>query len=173
MGRANKVLSVAVGFKHGEDIGFIKTRDALKCGDRRTHLAALQGTEKTDGNFCGASDLSERQPTFDTQAAEALAGRLQSSGGSGDDTLFFEDVYNRGRIKAASATQKESALQQANIGLRIHAVAACRASRRDEAEGFPGAQSRGRNAQSACDIGDAQEALSRQRIRCCGQILSA
>ena len=103
LGGANKVLSVAVGFKHREDIGFIKTRDALKCGDRRTHLAALQGTEKTDGNFCGASDLSERQPTFDTQAAEALAGRLQSSGGSGDDTLFFEDVHNRGGIEAASA----------------------------------------------------------------------
>ena len=98
LGRANKVLSVTVGFKHGEDIGFVKTRDALKCGDRGTHLAALEGAEKTYGNFCSASDLGERQAALDAQTAEALAGRLERIGGSGDDTLFFEDVYNRGGI---------------------------------------------------------------------------
>ncbi len=104
LGGANKVLSVAVGFKHGEDIGFVKTRDALKRGNGGTHLAALEGAQKTDGNLCGAGDLSERQAAFDAQTAEALAGRLQSVGRSGDDALFFKNVYNRGGIEAASST---------------------------------------------------------------------
>ncbi len=104
LGRANKVLSVTVRFKHGKDIGFVKTRDALKCGDRGTHLASLERAEKTYGNFCCASDLGEGQAAFNAQTAEALAGRLGSIGGSGDDTLFFENVNNRGGIEAASAT---------------------------------------------------------------------
>lgn len=47
-------------FKKRKNIRAIKTRDAAERGNRRAHLAAFEGAEKTDGNFRGAGDLGER-----------------------------------------------------------------------------------------------------------------
>ena len=69
-----EVLSVAIGFKHGEYIGFVEASDALESGDGRAHLAAFEGAEKSDGNVRGAGDLGERKSALDAQAAKALAG---------------------------------------------------------------------------------------------------
>src|SRR5271169_6732275 len=61
LGRANEGLGVPVRFKHGENIGVVKTRDTLERGHRGAHLTALESAEKTDGNFGGTRDLSERK----------------------------------------------------------------------------------------------------------------
>src|SRR5208283_4223763 len=116
---------------------------------------------KTHGNFRGPRDCSEREAAFHAQAPESMAGRLAGISGSSDYSLFLQDVYNRGRIEAASAAKEKSPLQQTDVGFCVHAVAADGALRRDEAEGFPGSQSRRRNAETASDFRDAQETLGR------------
>jgi len=62
-------------------------------------------------------------------------------------------------IQSAGAAQKNSALQQTHVGLRIQTVTALRAMRRNEAERFPGAQGRRGNAHAARYLADAQEAM--------------
>jgi hypothetical protein len=86
--------------------------------------------------------------------------------------LFLEYVGNSGGIQSARTTQKDRALQQTNIGLRVHAVAAFGASWGDETEGFPRTQRRGRNPQAAGDFRDPEKALGGQRFRWFGEILS-
>ncbi len=173
LGRADERLSIAVSFKHGEDIRFVEAGDALKCGNGGAHLTAFEGAEKADGDFGGARDCRQRKAALHAQASKALAGRLASIGWRRDYSLFLEDVYNRGRIEAASAAKEESTLEETDVRLGVHAIVAGGALGSDEPERFPGAQSRGRNAETAGDLRDAEEALGRQRFRCCGQILSA
>jgi hypothetical protein len=173
LGRANERLSISVGFKHGQDIRFVEAGDALKGGNRGAHLTAFEGAEKADGNFGSASDGCQRKAALHAQTAEALAGRPASIGWGRDDSLFLEDMYNRGRIEAASAAKEESTLEETDVRFGVHAVVAGGALGSDEPERFPGAQSRGRNAETAGNLRDAEEALGRQRFRCCGQILSA
>jgi len=64
-------------------------------------------------------------------------------------------------IQSFGAAQKNRALQQTHIGLRIQTVTALRAMRRNEAERFPGAQGRRGNAHSARYVTDAQQAMAR------------
>jgi hypothetical protein len=82
-------------------------------------------------------------------------------------------MYNRSRIQAAGAAKKNGALKQAYVGFAVHTVAALGALRREQAERFPRAESGRRDAEAAGDLGDAQEAPSRRRIRYARQILSA
>jgi len=166
-------LSVAVRFKEREEVGFVETGNAAQCRDRRAHLAALQGTEETHGNVGGLCHFGEGEPTTHSQAAKFLAGALGSIGGRGDQPLFFQDMDNGRGIQPAGAAQENSALQKAHVSLRVHAVVALSAARRDESQGFPGAQSGRGNADAVGDFTDAQEPRSRQRFRWFGQILSA
>jgi len=121
----------------------------------------------------GAGDLGEGKLAAHAQAAKTLAGKLWRVGGSGDDALFLQDVDDGCRIQAARAAQKNGALQQADIGFCIHAVTALGALRRDEAEGFPGAQGGRGNRQAASHFGNAQKRLAARRFRCGQEILSA
>jgi len=172
LGRTNKGLGVPVRLEHRQDIRFIKTRNAAECGDRRAHLAALESAEEADRDAGSAGDFGKREAAARAQTTETLAGRLQGVGGDADDTLFLENVYNRSGVQAAGPAKKNGALKQADVGFGVHAVAAFGAPRRDQAECFPGAEGGGRNAEAAGHLGDAQEPLSRRRIRSFGQILS-
>ena len=109
--------------------------------------------------------MSEREAAFGTQTAEALTGKLGTIGRRGHDALLFEDVDDSGRIESARAAKKQSALQEAHVSFGIHAVTALGALRRDQSKSFPGAQCGRRDAQTAGHLGDAQEALRRQRFR--------
>src|SRR6266403_828848 len=129
---------------------------------------ALEGAEKTDGDPGGASHLSERQAAAGPQAAETLSGKERALRGSRDDSLALEHVNDGGGIEAAGAAQENRALQQAHIGFVKKAVAAPRALRRDEAQGFPGAQSGGRNAHAARHFADAQRARRLAYRQCVG-----
>ena len=151
------------GLKQGKDIGAIEARDAAKSRDGRTHLAALESAEKTDGDAGCSRDLRERKTSAASQTAEALAGRHAIFRGCGDYALFLEDVDNRGRIQSSGAPEKNRALQQAHIGFGIDAVAALRALRRDQAKRFPGAQSGRGNADAARHFADAQGAMEAAR----------
>ncbi len=124
LGGADERLSFAVGFKHGKNVGFVEACDALESGDRGAHLAALEGAEESDGNPGGTRDLREREAAFDAQAAEFLTGGVTGVRGSRDNALFFQNVYNRGRIEAARAAKKDGALEEADIGLVVEAIAA-------------------------------------------------
>src|SRR6266567_6874348 len=59
--RAHQARIVAGGFEERENVGPIETGDAPEGGDRRAHLAALKGAEKTDRDAGGASHLGERE----------------------------------------------------------------------------------------------------------------
>jgi hypothetical protein len=132
--------SVAVGIKERNDIGFVKARDAAQRGDGRTHLAALKGAKKTDGDACGTGHLCEGKSALHTQTAEDLSGRLASFGGNNRVALFFQNVNDGGGVEPARAPKKNSTLQQAHIRFGIETITAFRALRRDESEGFPSAQ---------------------------------
>jgi len=73
-----------------------------------------------------------------------------------NDALAFQHMNDGGRIEAASAAEKNRALEQAHIGFGIEAIAALRAQRGDEAKGLPGTQRRRRNPDAARDFADAQ-----------------
>jgi len=96
--RADEALRVAIGFEERHDIGFVKTRDAAKGGNGRTHLAAFERAEETDRNTRGLGYLRKREAAASAQAAKPLTGYLRRIGGSGDDTLFLEHVDDSGRI---------------------------------------------------------------------------
>lgn len=169
----DEALGFAFGFEEGNDVGFVETGDALKGRDGAAHLAALESAEKADGDAGGVGDLGEREAPTKAEAAEFLTGRVRGVGGSGDDTLFFQDVDDSGGIEAAISAEKDGALKKADIGLGVKAIFALGAVRSDEAEGLPGAQSRGRDADTAGNLADAEEASGGQSFRCFGQILSA
>jgi hypothetical protein len=139
LGRTNEELAVAVGFKHGKDIGPVKTSDALKGGDRGTHLATLESAEEADGDIGGAGNFGERKTPLEAQAAKALARRVASVGRSSDQSLFFQNMNNGGRIEAASATKKERALKEAQVSFGIHTITAGRAPWSNESKSLPSA----------------------------------
>jgi len=154
---------IAGGLEEGQDVCAIEASDAAKRGDGRAHLAAFEGAEETHGDAGGLGDLREGEAAAGAQAAETLAGMRRSFGGSGDDSLALENVDDGSGIEAASAAQKNGALQQAHIGFGVEAVTALGALRADEAERFPGAQ-RGRgNADAARHFADAQGAMEAAR----------
>src|SRR6266404_3268081 len=169
----HKMLPFTVRFEEGDDVGFVKTGDAAERGDRTAHLAALEGAEESDGNAGGAGDLGEGKFAAHPEAAKALAGKLRRVGGGGDDALFFEDVHDGRGIQAARTAEENGALQQADVGFGVHPITTLGALRRNEAEGFPGAQCRRGNRKPAGHFGNAQKGLRALGFRCAGQILSA
>src|SRR5882762_5583569 len=162
---AHEARIITGGFEEGKNIGAVEAGDAAQRGNRGAHLAALQGAEETDRDASGASHLSEREAAAGPQAAETLPGKKRTFRWSRDDPLALEHVDDGGGIEAAGPAQENRTLQQAHIGFVKKAVAAPRALRRDKAQGFPGAQSGGRNAHAARHFADAQRArrLARRR----------
>src|SRR6266481_6375506 len=131
------------GFEKREDVGAIEAGDAAKRGDRGAHLAALEAAEKPHGHAGGSRYLREGESPPRSQAPETLTGmRLYFRSGR-NNALAFQHMNDGGRIEAASAAEKNRALEQAHVGFGIEAIAALRAQRRDEAKGLPGTQ-RGR-----------------------------
>jgi hypothetical protein len=98
LGRANERRSVPVGFEHGQNVGFIETRDASKGGNRGAHLPTLECAEETHGNLRGVSDLREGESALDAQTPETLTERLARLGTSGNDSLLLQNMHNCGRI---------------------------------------------------------------------------
>ena len=149
--------SIAVSFEQGDDVGFVEAGDSTQSGDGRAHLAAFESAEKSDGNAGGASHPGERETPFQTQTAETLAGRLPGIGGSDGDALFLEGVHERGGSEAAGAPRKNGALEKANIGFRVEAIATPGTLGSNQAKRFPGAQGGGRDAEPMGDLGDAEQ----------------
>src|SRR5258707_14977486 len=118
------MLPFTVGFEEGDDVGFVKTGDAAKRGDRATHLAAFKGAEKSDGDAGGARNLGEGKFAAHPEAAKAVAGKLRRVGGGGNEALFFEELHHGGGIQAAPTGQEKGALQQGNGSVGGHAVTA-------------------------------------------------
>ncbi len=165
---AHQTRSIAGSFEERKNVRSIEARNAAQRGNRGAHLAALEGAKETDGNSGSASHLGKREAAASPQAAEALPGQEPALRWSSDNSLAFEHVNDGGRIEASRAAQENGALQQANIGFGEKAITAPRALRRDEAQGFPGAQRRGRNAYAACHLADAQQARRFPRGRYVG-----
>lgn len=111
-------------FEKRNNIGFIKTRDAAQGGDGGAHLSALEGAEKPDGYASGACDLGKGKATMHAQTAKALSGDRGSFRRSGDDSLFFQDMDDGRRVESSGAAQKNRALEQADIGFGVLAIAA-------------------------------------------------
>ncbi len=104
--RTNQRRSVAIGFEHRKNVGFVEASDALESGDGRAHLATFESAEKSDGNVCSTGDLRERKSTLGAQTTKAMTGRLANVSGHRDDTLFLEDVDNGGGVESTSTTKK-------------------------------------------------------------------
>ena len=153
---ANEPGMFAGGFEERKDVGAIEAGDAAERGDRRAHLAALEAAEKPHGYAGRTRDLREGESPASSQAAETLTGmRLYFRSGR-NNALAFQHMNDGGRIEAASAAEKNRALEQAHIGFGVEAIAALRAQRGDEAKRFPGAQRGRRNPDAARDFADAQ-----------------
>src|SRR6266446_6382342 len=153
---ANEPGMLPGGFEKREDVGAIEAGDAAERGDRGAHLAALEAAEKPHGYTGGARDLREGESPAGSQAPETLAGMCLYFRGGRNDALAFQHMNDGGRIEAASAAEKNRALEQAHIRFGIKAIAALRAQRGDEAERLPGAQHGRRNPHAARDFADAQ-----------------
>jgi len=146
-------------FEKREDVGAIEAGNAAKRGDRGAHLAALEAAEKSHGYAGGSRYLREGESPARSQAPETLTGMRLRFPKGGDDALAFQYMNDGGGVEAASAAEKNRALEQAHIGFGIEAIAALRAQRRDEAKGLPGAQRRRRNTDTARYFADAQVAM--------------
>src|ERR1700747_1387320 len=131
-------------FEEGKNIGAIVARDAAQRADGSAHLAAFESAEKTNGNAGGASNLREEKITALAQTAKTEPRRSGIFGGR-NNSLFLEDVNDRGGIQSAGSAKEDGAFQQAYVRFAVKTVTAARALRRDEAERFPGAQRGGRN----------------------------
>src|SRR5256884_20514 len=166
--RAHQARIIAGSFEEGKNVRAVKARDAAQRGDRGAHLAALESAEKSDRHAGGASYLSQRKAAPRTQAPETLPGMKRILRRSSDNSLALEYVDDGSRIETASPAQKNRTLQQAHIKLSKEAVAAPRALRRDQAQGFPGAQSGRRYAHAASHLADAQKAAAVLLCRCFG-----
>src|SRR6266699_4943491 len=70
---AHKTRIIAGGFEERKNVGAVEAGDAAQRGNRRAHLAALEGAEKAHGNTGGASHLCQREPAVGSQAAETLS----------------------------------------------------------------------------------------------------
>jgi len=143
-------------FKKRENVGAVEARHPAQCGDRGTHLSALQRAEKSDGHSGGARHLRQRQSTASAQSAEALPGVRSSFVGRGYHSLPLQFVHDGRGIQTARAAQKDGALQQANVRLGIHAVATGGALRRDQPQNFPGAKRRRRDPYTAGNFANTQ-----------------
>ena len=158
----------AGGFEKRKNIGAIKAGNATERGDGRAHLAALEAAEKSHGYAGGARYLREGESPARSQAPETLTGMRLHFCRGGNNALAFQYMNDGGRIEAASAAEKNRALEQAHIGFGIEAIAALRTQRRNEAEGLPGTQRGRRNAEAARDFADAQMATRALLLKCGG-----
>jgi len=146
-------------FEKRKNVCAIEAGDAAERGDRGAHLAAFEAAEKSHGHAGRSGYLRERESAPRSQAPEALTGMRLRFRRSRDDALAFQHMNDSGRIEAASAAEKNRALEQAHIRFGIKTVTALRALRRNEAECLPGAQRRRRNADAARHFADAQVAM--------------
>jgi len=123
------------------------------------YLAAFERAEKTNRNARRASNLHQRKIALLAKAAKSLAGRENTFCGDGHNALALQNVHDGGWIQAARAAKKDGALKKAHVRSAVKAVTAARALGNDEAERLPCTQSRGRDADAACDFADAEEWL--------------
>src|SRR5215472_3110150 len=171
--RAYEPRSVAGGLEKREDVGAIEARNAAERGNGRAHLAALERTKEPDGHASGFRYLRQRKAATRAKAAKTLPRQQSPFRRRRDHALTLEHVHNRRRVEASGAAQKNSALQQAHVGLVIQAVAAARSLGRYQAKGFPGAQRGGRNAHAARHFAYAQKPVASSLGRFSVYILSA
>src|ERR1700676_3388866 len=106
----HKAAILAGSLEQRQNIGAIKLGDTPQRGHRRTHLPALQRTEKADGHPRGASYLRERQTAAHTQAAKALARKVGSFSGQSNGALTLQHMHNRRRVQSARAAEEQRAL---------------------------------------------------------------
>jgi len=130
-GWTNERRCIAVRVEQRHEVRFVESRDALQCGDRRAHLAALQCAQKTDRDASGARHLCEREAAFQAETAKALARRLPGICRRERKSLFLQNVNDRGGIQAPSSAKEDCALEETNVRFAIQAIAAFRALRRD------------------------------------------
>jgi hypothetical protein len=156
--RADETRLFTCGFEERKDIRAVETSDAAKGGDRRTHLATLQAAEKSDRNAGGSCDLGERESAARAETAKTLAGVRRRLCGSGHQALALKNVDDGGGIETAGTAKKNRALEKAHVGFGIKTIAALSSLWRDEAQGFPGTEGGGRNADAAGHLADAQGA---------------
>src|SRR5258707_7658426 len=109
-----------------QDIRTVEARDAAKSGDRGTHLAALDGAEESDGDTRGFGDLCEGKPAARAETAKTLPRKSRGFRRRRYDALPLQNVNDGGGIQAASATEKERTLEQADVAVSVEAVAAPR-----------------------------------------------
>ena len=113
---------------------------------------------QSDGNAGGPCDLGERKSAARAEAAETVAGVGRGFGRGRDQTLALKNVDDGGGIEPAGTAKKNRALEKAHVGFGIKSIAALSSLGRDEAQGFPGTERGGRNADAAGHLADAQGA---------------
>src|SRR5215467_231087 len=88
-GRTDKALMFTRGLEEGKDVRAIELRDAAQRGDRRTHLAAFECTEKPDGNAGGPGYLRERKAALCPHAPKTLPWSKRAFRARRHDTLML------------------------------------------------------------------------------------
>src|SRR5258708_22261039 len=131
--RAHQARILAGSLEERKNVGTVEAGDAAQGGNRRAHLAALEGAEEADGDTGGARHLRKRKAAAGSQASETVPGEKRTFRWSRNNSLSFEHVDDRGGIEAAGPAKENGALQQTHVGFSEQAGAALRTLRRDQA----------------------------------------